>query len=196
MLPFLLAGAAATARPVVFPLLHCYESNPATSGCRPTRNNCVWGFAELDGLYISCQPQKPCCFSPDHVALAGQPAVRRLHAEIPVAYQRSHFIRPFPGRAHVHCPQGHVHCRLKQFISLFFSPCNSAAYFKQQQQQQQTSGRKSKPACRAVYLLATRRSFIASLSFFFAQKTTVNAFFLMFDTLSTLNNLTIDKYSD
>lgn len=103
-LPFLLAGAAATPRSIatalVFQQLHCYESNPATSGCRPTRNNCVSGFAELDGLYISCQPQRLSCFvffpplSPDHVALASQPAVRLLHAEIPATYQRSHFKPP------------------------------------------------------------------------------------------------------
>lgn len=57
-LPLPLAAAAATA--LVFQQLH--ESNPATSGCRPTRNNCVSAFAELDGLYISCQPQRLSCF--------------------------------------------------------------------------------------------------------------------------------------
>lgn len=104
----------------------CYEPNPATSGWRPTRNNCVSGFAELDGLYISCQPQTSSCFfsplSPDHVALAGQPAVRLYHAEIPVSHQRPNFSRLFPGRAHGHrlnsWPNGRVYCSLKQFIAI------------------------------------------------------------------------------
>lgn len=81
-LPFLLAEAAATPRPVatalVFQQLRCYESNPATSGCRPTRNNCVWGFAELDGLYISCQPQRLSCFFLPFLLIMWHSQVNRL----------------------------------------------------------------------------------------------------------------------
>lgn len=62
-----------------------------------------WVLSELEGLYISCQPQRLRFFSPPHcVALAGQLAVRLRHAEITVPHR--HFKRLFPGRAHIHGP--------------------------------------------------------------------------------------------
>lgn len=82
-LPFLLAESAATPRStatalVAFRQLDCYDSNPATSGWRPTRNNCVSRFAELDGLYISCQPQRFSCFFLPFLPIMWHSQVNRL----------------------------------------------------------------------------------------------------------------------
>lgn len=190
-LPFLSAESAATPRStatalVAFRQLDCYDSNPTTSGWRPTRNNCVSRFAELDGLYISCQPQRFSCFFLPFLPIMWHSQVNRLSGCTKLRFQC-----PISGPTLTVCFLD-VHTFIVSTPDLYIAvwsnslllvACNSAVSFTQQQQ---TPGEKSRPAWHIYssfwqtkrvihYILTVLKMFWGCL--FFSQQTTLKAIF-------------------
>lgn len=190
-LPFLLAEAAATPRSIatalVFQQLDCYESNPGTSGCRPKRNNCVSGFAELDGLYISCQPQRLSCF---FLPIMWHSQVNRLSGCSTLRFQWPigdptltacfldihTFIVSTPDLKDTYIA---VWSNSLLFVALQF--CNKNNNKLQAKSRDQPDA--------AIHLLADQDVCLS----YFAQKTTVNAFLVMFNANTTFKWLTNGK---